>query len=93
MNVEDEVLVVGFEGEAAAEVDAPVQHHGGGHHGQRVRHVRERRRPHAQPHRLRPSALLPLSPAPLSLAGSAAGFPDGRSEWRQCGSVASPRLL
>ena len=76
MNVEDEVLVVGFEGEAAAEVDAPVQHHGGGHHGQRVRHVRERRRPHAQPHRLRPSAPLPCS----SLAGAAAGFFPRRTE-------------
>ena len=50
-HVEDEVLVCGLEGEAAAEVDAPDQHHGGGRHGQRVRHVRERRRLHAQPAR------------------------------------------
>jgi hypothetical protein len=61
--VEDEVLVLGLEREAAAEVDAPHQHHDCRRRGQRVRRVRERRRLHAQRGRGHHLALLlqPLS--------------------------------
>jgi hypothetical protein len=65
-HVEDEVLVGVLEGEPAAELDAPDQHHDRRDDGQRVRHVRERRRPNAQPHGLR------WSPCPPSLSLSSA---------------------
>ena len=47
-HVEDEALVDRLEGEAAAEADAPDEHHGRRRHRQRVRRVGERRRLHAQ---------------------------------------------
>ena len=64
--VEDEVLVLGLEREAAAEVDAPHQHQRRRRRGQRVRRVRERRRLHAQPGRghLARALLPPLPPPP-----------------------------
>ena len=64
--VEDEVLVLGLEREAAAEVDAPHQHQHRRHRRQRVRRVRERRRLHAQPGRghLARALLPPLPPPP-----------------------------
>lgn len=60
--VEDEVLVLCLEREAAAEVDAPHQHQRRRHRGQRVRRVRERRRLHAQPGR---GHLAPIRSDPL----------------------------
>lgn len=59
VNVEDEVLVDRVEGEPAAEVDAPDEHHDRRRRAQRVRRVRERRRLHAhQPtgHLVKPSS-------------------------------------
>jgi hypothetical protein len=72
-HVEDEVLVGVLEGEPAAEVDAPDQHRDRRDDGQRVRHVGERRRSHAQHHGL---PVLSLVPSPPTAA--AAGY-DGMS--------------
>jgi hypothetical protein len=66
-HVEDEVLVGVLEGEPAAELDTPDQHHDRRDDGQHVRHVRERRRPHAQPHGPLAVSLSSLS---FSLAGA-----------------------